>query len=269
MTSITTQNKFKSVLLKFVKIVAVTAFWILIWEAVALFVSRDNELMLLILPKPLTVFKKWLEIAFTQEFIFAVLTTIARILKGFLLGIVLGFILGIFTHISKIFNAVFSPFLKILRAVPVVAIILILYVFFESTTLPFVIVTLMVLPLIWQSTHDGLLNVDIKLIEFAYVYKISKYKSIFIIKLPCILNSLITSTVNSLGLAWKSGIAAEVICTTNCSIGYLIAKGKSGISNDEVFAATITIIIVSIIIEYFIKFLCNKYLLNNGGGAND
>lgn len=268
MTYITMQNN-KSIFFKLSKIIFVTAFWILVWEAVARYISRENELMLLILPKPKTVFDKWLEIALTKEFINAVLATIYRVLKGFVIGVILGFVLGVFTHISKIFNAIFSPMLKILRAVPVVAIILILYVFFEATTLPIVIVTLMVLPLIWQTTHDGLLNVDIKLIEFAYVYKIPKYKSIFLIKLPYVLNSLITSIVNSLGLAWKSGVAAEVICTTDASIGYLISKGKIGISNDEVFAATITIIIVSIIIEYLVKFLCNKYLINNGGGAND
>ncbi len=268
MTSIIMLNK-KSIIVKITKLILVAAFWILVWEAVARYISRENELMLLILPKPKTVFDKWVEIAFTKEFINAVLTTILRVLKGFVIGIIFGFILGILTHISKIFDAIFSPMLKILRAVPVVAIILILYVFFENTTLPVVIVTLMVLPLIWQTTHDGLFNVDNKLIEFTKVYKIPKYKSIFLVKLPCIINNLITSIMNSLGLAWKSGIAAEVICTTDISIGYLISKGKSGISNDEVFAATLTIIIVSIIIEYFLKFLCNKYLLNSGGGSND
>lgn len=267
MTSITTRNK--NFLFKFLKTVLVTAFWILIWEAVALYISRDNELMLLILPKPSTVFKKWLEIAFTSEFLNAVIKTFLRVLYGFLIGTILGFIFGIFTHISNIADAVFSPILKIIRAVPVVAIILILYVFFENTTLPVVIVALMVLPLIWQTTHDGLNNVDKKFTEFAYVYNLTKIKTIFGVKLPCIFTLLITSIVNSLGLAWKSGVAAEVICTTEISIGFLISKGKSGINNDEVFAATLTIIIVSIIIEYLIKHLCNKYLFDNGGAVND
>lgn len=267
MTSITTQNR--KIIFKIIKTISVTAFWILIWEAVALFVSRDNELMLLILPKPITVFRRWLEIAFTYDFICAVLMTILRVFYGFLIGIIIGFVSGIFTHISKIADAIFSPVLKIIRAVPVVAIILILYVFFESTTLPIVIVVLMVLPLIWQTTHDGLNNVDKKYIEFAQVYNIPSYKTIFGVKLPCIFNVLITSIVNSLGLAWKSGVAAEVICATETSIGFIISKGKSGINNDEVFAATLTIIIVSIIIEYFIKHLCNKYLLDNGGAIND
>lgn len=269
MTSTITQNNIKSILLKFIKIVLVTAFWILVWEAVARYVSRENELMLLILPKPHTVFKKWFEIAFTTEFTNAVLNTILRVFFGFLFGIGIGFMLGIITHLSNFFSALFSPMLKVIRAIPVVAIILILYVFYENKDLPVIIVTLMVLPIIWQTTHYGLGNVDVKYIEFAKVYKISKLKTILFVKLPCVFDALISSTLNSLGLAWKSGVAAEVICTTEASIGLLISKGKSGINNDEVFAATLTIILVSIIIEYFIKFICNKYLLNNGGATHD
>ena len=267
MTSTTHQNK--NILSKIIKILLVTAFWILVWEAVARFVSRDNELMLLILPTPGMVFKKWLELAFTSGFILSIFNTIFRVIIGYLIGAVVGFVFGIITHLSKIADWVFSPILKLIRAIPVVSIILILYVFFEGTTLPVVIVTLMVLPLVWQTTYDGLGNVNLKFLEFARVYNISKTKTLFLIKLPSIFENLITSLMNSLGLAWKSGIAAEVICVTETSIGFLISKGKIGLNNDEVFAATLTIIIVSIIIEYFIKFLCNKYLLQNGGNKND
>ena len=59
MTYITMQNN-KSIFFKLSKIIFVTAFWILVWEAVARYISRENELMLLILPKPKTVFDKWL-----------------------------------------------------------------------------------------------------------------------------------------------------------------------------------------------------------------
>ena len=45
-----------------------TAFWILVWEAVARFVARDNEAMYLLLPRPVTVFRKWLEIGLYMRF---------------------------------------------------------------------------------------------------------------------------------------------------------------------------------------------------------
>ena len=125
MISTITQNK-PSILKSIIKFVLIATFWILIWEAASRIVSRNNELLILILPSPFTVFKKWYELAFTEPFIRAELTTLARVFLGFFIGVLGGIILGIFTHISKIMYSLFSPILKIIRAVPVVAIIILM-----------------------------------------------------------------------------------------------------------------------------------------------
>ena len=268
MISTITQNK-PSILKKIIKIVLIATFWILIWEAASRIVSRNNELLILILPSPFTVFKKWYELAFTEPFIRAELTTLARVFLGFFIGVFSGIILGVFTHISKIIYSIFSPILKIFRAVPVVAIIILMYLLFDSATLPIIIVCLMVLPIIWQTVHDGLDNTDKKLIEMANVYNLTPIRTIFLIKLPHLIPSFITSCVNSLGLAWKSGVAAEVICLPDESLGKLLWKSKGNIDYDEVYAVTLTVVFLSIIIEVFLKYLCRKYLTDNGGDIND
>ena len=127
----------------------------------------------------------------------------------------------------------------------------------------------MVSPLIWQATNDGLKNTNIKILEMAHVYNISKIKTVFLIKLPSIIPNLITTCVNSLGLAWKSGVAAEVICLPKISLGTLLWQGKGNVNFDEVYAVTLTVILLSIIIEFLLKFLCKKYLLKSGGNVND
>lgn len=268
MISTTTQTK-QSIFKKIIKAILIAVFWILIWEAASRLVSRNNELLLLILPSPFTVFKKWTEIAFTAPFIKAELLTLARVFLGFVAGTAIGFILGILTHISKLIYSLLSPILKIVRAVPVVAIIILMYLFFESSTLPVFIVCLMVMPLVWQTVHDGLHNTDKKLLEMAQVYNISAAKTIFSIKLPYLTPSLITACVNALGLAWKSGVAAEVICLPRTSLGTLLWQGKGNVNFDEVYAVTLTVVFLSIIIEILLKFLCRKYLARNGGTSDD
>ena len=251
-----------------IKIICVATFWILVWEAASRLVSRNNELLLLILPSPLTVFKKWIKIAFTKPFINATVLTLLRIFTGFLTGSVIGFLLGIATHISNVFYSLISPILKIIRAVPVVAIIILMYLFFTSTTLPVLIVCLMVTPIVWQTVHDGLNNTDIKLLEMARVFKLPFFKTLTRVKLPHIMPSILTTVVNALGLAWKSGVAAEVICLPSVSLGTLLWQGKGNVNFDEVYAVTLTVIVLSIIIEILLKFLCKKFLLN-GGADND
>lgn len=259
----TTKQTKTNVIKGIIKAVCVATFWILFWEAASRIVSRNNELLLLILPSPFTVLKKWVEIAFTAPFIKATTLTLVRIFIGFLSGAFLGFIFGIFTHISNLLFSLFSPILKIIRAVPVVAIIILMYLFFNSATLPVLIVCLMVMPLIWQTVHDGLKNTDAQLLEMARIFNLSSTKTLTKVKLPHILPSLLTACINALGLAWKSGVAAEVICLPHISLGALLWHSKGNVNYDEVYAVTLTVIVLSIIIEFLLKFLLK------GGKAND
>ena len=54
---------------------------------------------------------------------------------------------------------------------------------------------------------------------------------------------------SGIGFAWKSGVAAEVICRTQQSLGNLLWAGKSGIDYDEVFAVTLLIVLLSVLIQ--------------------
>ena len=81
--------------------------------------------------------------------------------------------------------------------------------------------------------------------------------------------NLISSCVNALGLAWKSSVAAEVICLLTVSLGTMLWHSKGSIDFDEVYAVTLTVVVLSIIIEILLKYLCSKYLTRNGGALND
>lgn len=264
MISTTLPSKLKKIVIKVIKAVVVTAFWILVWEAASRFMARDNELMYLLLPRPETVFKKWLEIAFTKEYLSAVGETILRISTGFLAGLVCGMAAGVLTHAFKVADWVLSPLFKIIRAVPVVAITILFFSLFKSESLPVCIVALMVTPLIWQTVHDGLSAPEPELFEMARVFRLGAVKTLFYVKLPSLLPSLLTATVNALGLAWKSGIAAEVICEPDVALGTILMQGKGMIDFSSVYAVTLTVVILSLIIEVLLKFLCRRFVGRRG-----
>lgn len=264
MHSTITQTKPK-ILLKAIKAVAVTAFWILIWEAVARFVARDNELMYLLLPRPETVLEKWLEIGFTREFLLNVAETMARIMSGFLIGVALGLLLGVLTYFVRPLDWVLSPLFKVIRAVPVVAVTILFFALFKSEALPIWVVTLMVAPLMWQTVYDGLHSPQKELSEMAEIYRLGALKTFFYIKLPDIMPRILTSGVNALGLAWKSGIAAEVICEPDIGLGTVLIRGKGMIDFSTVYAVTLTVVILSVLIELLLRFFCRKLTVGGDG----
>ena len=203
------------------KKLAVLFFWLLFWEiAVIIF---NNEILL---PSPIATAKTLLSLMQTGKFYLAVILSLLRIIGGYVLGI---------------------------RAVPVASFIILAFVWFKSDILPVFICFLMVMPMIWNSVQNGLENIDIKYLELAQVYRLGYFKTLTNIKLPIILPSVISTAFTALGFAWKSGIAAEVICKPVSSIGGMLRDAQVYIEMPEVFAVTAVVALLSILLESTIK----------------
>lgn len=246
------------ILKKSVKSILILCFWLAVWETASLLVSDNLKLFL---PSPIAVLKKWTEIGFTREYIISAGATLLRIFTGFASGVIAGICAGLLTANVKIAGSLISPMLKIIRATPVVSFIILVFLFIDVDRLPIFISFLMVVPLIWQTVNDGILNSDIEQDEMCRVYGIGKLRSLFLIKLPQCFPEIISAAVSALGFAWKSGVAAEVLCTPDISLGHRICTAKAALSFDEVYAVTLTVVILSLVIELLLKYLCGKYIV--------
>jgi NitT/TauT family transport system permease protein len=60
------------------------------------------------------------------------------------------------------------------------------------------------------------------------------------------------------GFAWKSGVAAEIICTTGHSIGSQISAAKSTLDYAEVFASTVVVVVLSVTLEWLVRRIFRK-----------
>ena len=242
---------------KIIKFILVLAFWLAVWETASLLVRDELKLFL---PSPAAVFTKWLQVGFKSDYLLSAGATLVRIFAGFACGTAGGFILGILTANAEILSDIFSPVMRLIRAVPVVSFIILAFLFIKVDTLPVFISFLMVLPLMWQTVHDGIKSSDKELDEMCRIYRVGRIKSLFRVKLPMCLPEIITAGVNSLGFAWKSGVAAEVLCTPQVSLGHRIYSAKAALEFDEVYAVTLTVVLLSLVIELLLKYLCRKYL---------
>ena len=253
---ITMQNK-KSLAVKIFKGIAAAAFWIVIWEAASLIIDDNLKIFL---PSPVCVIKRFFKLILKSEFILAALKTLFRIALGFLSGVTAGILTGVLTNLSKTAHTLISPILRIIRAVPVVSFIILAFLFVKVDSLPIFISFLMVLPVVWQSTDDSLRSADERLCEMGKVFGLSKSKILFRIRLPISLPQIITSCINGLGLAWKSGVAAEVICTPEISLGHEIFRGKFNLDYEYVYAVTLAVVVLSVLIEFALKYFIGKLI---------
>lgn len=223
---------------------AVLVFWWLIWYAVA---RHTNEALLL--PTPGAVCAAWGRLAATSDFWKIILTSLGRILKGILMGIGIGSCLALVTHFLPPLYTLFYPLITVIRATPVASFIILAYLWMGRDSLPSFISVLMVLPVVWANLHEALAQTDKNLMDMAAVFRFSPWKKLRRIYLPSAMPAFAASCRSSVGLAWKAGIAAEVLTVPALSIGRQLSDAKTYMETEDMFAWTLTVILLSLILE--------------------
>lgn len=77
--------------------------------------------------------------------------------------------------------------------------------------------------------------------------------------IPSIAPVFVSGAVNALGFAWKSGVAAEVICQPVFSIGRQLQTAKLTLETAEVFAWTAVVCILSTLLEKLFKSTAGRF----------
>lgn len=256
--------KMKSTLKKTAQTGFVFLFWILIWQIAAMIINRE-----ILLPSPVRVCLRLCELILTKNFWISSAMSIFRILSGFLLGITAGSIFAFFAVKVKIIKKLLSPVLTVTKATPVASFIIIALVWLGKQTVPVFASFLMVLPIIWENVNEGILNVDTSLSEVADIFKFTRWRRFRYLTVPSVIPYFLSGCKSGIGLAWKAGVAAEVLCTPAYSIGKMLFESKLYLESADLFAWTLTVIIMSVAIEIIIVRIISmfgkRYTIENGG----
>ena len=227
--------------------------WIFIWEIVCILVGKQ-----ILVPSPGAVLSSLVSLCGTGTFWLSMGASMLRILLGYLAALILGCALGIATQLVCALDAVLSPLSKIIKATPVASFIILLFVWISKEKIPAVTSFLMVLPLVWANTAQGLKSTDRGLLEMAQVFALKRAKVIRHIYLPSILPYFMAAATTGMGLAWKAGIAAEVLCSPKFAIGTNLYNAKIYLETASLFAWTAVIVIISILLERLFVFLMQR-----------
>ena len=231
--------KLKKILLS----AAVLVFWIAVWSFASYMIGLE-----LILPSPLKVLTALFEKAATADFLIAAGLSLLRIAVGFLLGTLVGGLLAVLMRVSKVAKALFSPILHVVKAAPVASFIILALVWFKTDILPVFISFLMVVPVVCANVSEGIAQTDRKLLEVARIYRFGKKRTFSEVWLPSVKPYAVSACRTALGFAWKSGVAAEVICRPDRSIGDALYSSKMNLETAEVLAYTSVVIIISVLL---------------------
>ena len=126
--------------------VGVLAFYLLLWEAAARLIAQP-----LLLPDPVSVAKKLLELLPQAMFYKTLAGTLLRTLAAYLLGIAAAVLLGALCVRVRAADLLLSPLLSAIRATPVTSFIVLALVWLASPRVPILTGFLMTLPVVYSA----------------------------------------------------------------------------------------------------------------------
>ena len=205
-------------------------------------------------------------LAVTADFWRTVAASLGRVLLGLMLGTALALPLTALTLRSRWCGAVISPMMTVIRCTPVASFIMLLWLLAGRDAVPQVIALLMVLPVLWQALRDGWAHRDRELSELLTVFDAGGLRRLRLLVLPTLRVPFLTGLSTAAGLAWKSGIAAEIIAYTSCSVGRKISDARNLFEGPEMMAWTVCVVLLSLLLDRAIRLLSDRL---KGGAGHD
>jgi NitT/TauT family transport system permease protein len=248
---------------RFVPALLAAAFWIAVWQVVATVVHRD-----FLLASPGAVVHRLGELVVTGGFWGTVATSLSRIVIGFTAAAIVGAVLATLSSASRVADALAAPLIATIRSAPVVSFIILLLLWTDSSRLAAYTSFLMVLPVMYANILAGIRNRDRALLEVATVFRIPWLRRVRAIDVPAVLPFFAAACRTGVGLAWKSGVAAEVIGVAKGSIGERLYEAKLFLESADLFAWTIVIIALSVAGEAVVLWGLRRAQARFAGGVS-
>lgn len=237
------------------KKISIVLFWLIVWQVAADCVGRP---IFLVGPKETAA--AFCRLIGESLFWKAVWGSTFRIAWGFFAAFFLGIFLAAISCRFPLFGDFLSPILMLMKTIPVASFVILALLWAGSDQLTLVVSFFVVFPVIYRNTVAGIRAADPGLLEMARVFRMKPLQIAWQIERPALAPYLVSACELALGMAWKSGVAAEVIGTPDFSIGEKLYMAKIYFSTDELFAWTLTILILSFLFEKLMMSLLRFYL---------
>lgn len=218
--------------------------WLLVWQLLCLWV--DNDILLV---GPVATCKALLTQGAALSFWITIFWSLLRIAAGFFAGVFIGLLLAFLSARFLTVEELLAPVMTLMKAIPVASFVVLFLIWWSSSVLSVAISFMVVLPNIYLNTLAGIKSTDRRLLEMSRVHKLSGKDVFFYVYRDALMPFWDSAIKLSVGMSWKSGVAAEVIGTPDFSIGDALYMSKIHLDTAGVLAWTIVTILMSFIFE--------------------
>ena len=226
---------------------------VVLWTVAALTV--DNEYVLPTVGDTVNaLFKLFGEGSFYTAF----LLTFLRSLIAFILSFLIACALAVLSNKSRKIEKFILPLISVVRALPTVAIVLLLLFWTNNQVAPVVVTMLVVMPTTYTHVKSALDSVDNSSVEAGKVDGADRRQLFIKVQLPQIMPTIYSAVGSGISLNFKLMVAAEVLSATVRSLGNMLNISNYNGEIAKMLAIVVTTVLVGIIIEYVFNKLSAK-----------
>ena len=219
-------------------------FALCLWQLAAM--TIDSKILLV---SPVEVAVRLTTIWQTEGFWTSIWFSFYHIAGGFFLALFLGIVLAALAGRFRLIETLLWPFLVTIKTVPVASFVVICLIWLSAEKLSVFISFLIVLPVVYGNVLEGIKSEDKLMLEVGTVFRMPLLRRLLYIHLPQLKPFIMSACATALGMAWKAGVAAEIIGTPDGSIGKQLFYSKIYLDTDDLLCWTVIIVIVSVLFE--------------------
>lgn len=227
--------------------------FISLWHFI--FIKINSEI---IFPNLINILKKFAEIISEKSFYKDLSASLIRVITAFILSFLSASILGILSGIFLPIRYILIPIINFIRTIPSIPLILAAIIWFDNNTVPIFVSMLIIFPIIYDAVANGIINIDKKLIEMSLSYNVSLKTQIFSLYIPYIKPYILTAVSQSMGITWKSILAAEILALPAFGIGTKLYESHLYLDTVSLFAYCLISVIFNGIFEIIIRINYDK-----------
>ena len=240
---------------KYIRTTLIVLIWLVIWQVLALAVNNS-----ILLSGPAETVKALIGLGSEASFYISVGITVGKVMSGFITGLILGSGLAVLSYRISIIKEFLSPFVSVIKSIPVVSFIIIALIWAGSSNVTIIVSAVISFPIFYKNLLEGLAVTDPKMLELAKVYQMKAGKKIRYIYLPSLSSQIKSAVSLAIGMAFRGGITAEVVGQPLRSIGNGLYRSKINLATSEMLAWTLVAVLAAFLVEKLISFVVKKVL---------
>lgn len=203
-----------------------------------------------IFPGPYRVAEAWRELLGTDTFWTDLGITTWRVVAGFFLSAIVGSVIGLAFGTNRLLGDFFEPILTITNTISAAIWAIVALIWFGISNAATIFVVFMTaMPLILTNVWSGARTVSADFVELAHSLHLSRLQIIGKIYLPTILPDFFAGARLAFGFGWRVSLVAEAIGASS-GVGYRLRQAADLAQTDQVFAWTLTLVLLMGIFEF-------------------